>query len=399
MIQTREALLIALTDAAELEHSLACQYLFTAFTMKQSTDEGNVSDDQLDLITEWNENIKKIARQEMSHLATVTNLLTVIGGAPHFRRPNFPQPSRYYLDDDKLPFKLEAFSVDSLKRYYNYERPEHVLEIAGPEVVPPPLSYQTVGDLYRQIRRGFETIDEKALFIRTGVNQDAAPWGMDVEPHEVRDRASALSAVDRIIAEGEATTSGGPESHFEIFKRVLAALENEIKKDPGFKPARDVIDNPLTRTHRDTLGNNVIDDVVTRQHVELFNAVYNSMILMLAQYYAFSSETAKQRETLRQLSVTVMKGVIRPLGELITKMEMGPKYPGKKAGPSFEFYGDMRLSTDAKTFWALLIERIDAELEEADRLSKLTGAPPRMKSIRTTIAIIKTKLEQAASPG
>lgn len=40
MINTREELINALAEAAELEHGLLIQYLFAAFTFKRRTDEG-----------------------------------------------------------------------------------------------------------------------------------------------------------------------------------------------------------------------------------------------------------------------------------------------------------------------------------------------------------------------
>ena len=40
VIEHREALIYMLCEAAELEHAIMCQYLFAAFSLKQSTDEG-----------------------------------------------------------------------------------------------------------------------------------------------------------------------------------------------------------------------------------------------------------------------------------------------------------------------------------------------------------------------
>src|SRR5947207_1206611 len=90
MVTTREQLIYLLSQGANLEHSLICQYLFTAFSLKQSTWEG-VTDAQLKLIEGWRGTLYNIAVQEMLHLAQVSNLLTAIGGAPNFQRDNFPQ--------------------------------------------------------------------------------------------------------------------------------------------------------------------------------------------------------------------------------------------------------------------------------------------------------------------
>ena len=40
VIEHREALIYMLCEAAELEHGIMCQYLYAAFSLKQSEDEG-----------------------------------------------------------------------------------------------------------------------------------------------------------------------------------------------------------------------------------------------------------------------------------------------------------------------------------------------------------------------
>jgi hypothetical protein len=44
VIEHREALIYMLCEAAELEHGIMCQYLFAAFSLKQSADEGGMSE-------------------------------------------------------------------------------------------------------------------------------------------------------------------------------------------------------------------------------------------------------------------------------------------------------------------------------------------------------------------
>jgi len=51
-IEHREALVYTLGKAAELEHLIMLQYLFAAFSLKQSVDEG-LSPDQLAAVQRW----------------------------------------------------------------------------------------------------------------------------------------------------------------------------------------------------------------------------------------------------------------------------------------------------------------------------------------------------------
>lgn len=120
MIDTREELVNALSEAAELEHGLLAQYLFAAFSMKKREDEG-INPRQQALISDWEATILQIAHQEMYHLASVCNLLSAIGGAPQFARPNFPQPmKRYYPFDFTSNASMTALSTAS--SFLSYRR-------------------------------------------------------------------------------------------------------------------------------------------------------------------------------------------------------------------------------------------------------------------------------------
>src|SRR2546423_6483945 len=73
VIEHREALIYMLCEAAELEHSIMCQYLFAAFSLKQTADEG-LTGAELDAVRRWRRQISHVATQEMLHLALVQNL-------------------------------------------------------------------------------------------------------------------------------------------------------------------------------------------------------------------------------------------------------------------------------------------------------------------------------------
>src|SRR2546421_7001389 len=95
-VTTREELIYLLSRASELEHGLACIYLFAAYSLKNDVSEGGMTDDQAALVRGWRWHLAAVAIEEMFHLAQVSNLLTAIGGAPHFKRTNFPMPASAY---------------------------------------------------------------------------------------------------------------------------------------------------------------------------------------------------------------------------------------------------------------------------------------------------------------
>jgi len=121
VIEHREALIYMLCEAAELEHGIMCQYLYAAFSLKQSTDEG-LDADGLALVQSWRRTLGQIAGQEMLHLALVHDLLAAIGGPPHFGRPNLPQPARHYPAGVNL--ELRPFGREAVQHFLFLERPE-----------------------------------------------------------------------------------------------------------------------------------------------------------------------------------------------------------------------------------------------------------------------------------
>ncbi len=64
----REQLVHALHEAAELEHTLMCTYLYAAFTLKDAAD-GGLSPAQAEALARWKSTIVGIAIEEMGHLA------------------------------------------------------------------------------------------------------------------------------------------------------------------------------------------------------------------------------------------------------------------------------------------------------------------------------------------
>src|SRR5713226_7607016 len=81
VIEHREALIYMLCEAAELEHGIMCQYLYAAFSLKQSEAEG-LTPGEAAAVNRWRKRISHVATQEMLHMSLVQNLLYAIGAAP-----------------------------------------------------------------------------------------------------------------------------------------------------------------------------------------------------------------------------------------------------------------------------------------------------------------------------
>jgi hypothetical protein len=91
VFESREELLYLLGEAAELEHSIFCAYLYAAFTF-QAEPEAGLTAAQVPTVAGWKRAINQLALQEMIHLALANNLLAALGGSASSRPPQ-PSPA------------------------------------------------------------------------------------------------------------------------------------------------------------------------------------------------------------------------------------------------------------------------------------------------------------------
>ena len=175
-VSSRSDLLKLLCEAAELEHGIACSYLYAGFSLKREISEGGMSWQEQQTVRRWASQIYFIASQEMLHLALVWNLTTAIGGTPYYLRPNFPQASKYYPLNAALA--LEPFGPSSLRRFIQYERPQilkperdlkSLLTEPGEDAAE--IEFTSIGELYALIESGFRGASEKELFIGSADQQ------------------------------------------------------------------------------------------------------------------------------------------------------------------------------------------------------------------------------------
>jgi CDGSH-type Zn-finger protein/truncated hemoglobin YjbI len=375
VIEHREALIYMLCEAAELEHGIMCQYLFAAFSLKQRADEG-LTTGELAAVTRWRKAISHVATEEMLHLALVHNLLSAIGAAPHFGRPNLPAPAHHYPAGVSL--MLVPFGEQALQHFIFLERPEG-MEYEGAEgldaplheavplmaerdIVPQPQDFATVGHLYRSIEHGFahlaDKFGERNLFVgppRAQAIPENFTWP---ELVAVTDLASAQQAIDTILEQGEGARGHWEHAHFGQFVQILDEYREMRAANPEFDPVRPVMFATVRRCeHDDTVPQ--IGERVTSRCGDLFNVSYEILLQIFERYFAHTEETDAQLGTLADATIALMLRVLKPLGNLITTLPAGPEFPGMNAGPSFElFYENDYLMPHREAAWALLEERV-----------------------------------------
>src|SRR5580658_1726613 len=172
-LQSREEILHALYEAAELEHNLMCTYLYAAFSLKDSESEG-LRPEEVAAVRRWRAELIKVSVEEMGHLTAVWNITAALGGSPRFGRANFP------LDPGNLPasvtVRLAPFNAATLQHFVFLERPAGSAEPDGEgfayagrygrgnalaRITPMGIDYATVGDFYAALSAGLRALVER----------------------------------------------------------------------------------------------------------------------------------------------------------------------------------------------------------------------------------------------
>lgn len=248
--------------ASEVEHTFVVQYLYGAFSLDRSDPLG----------AQWNSVLFRIAKEEMGHLATVQNLLALLGELPHLERQSFPAPPSY-------PFEkvLKVFALDWLGDFVIAESPK---DATLPRGLPPAPNMEKVGTIYMNLYWLFKESEQPRdpwSIMNPGFppNEHLAPsdfsdpqplgdwlmtaddWGQPAEmpgkpmagfrilahgPFDTRDeeRLGALGAIFDVAAQGEGPIPQA-NSHFDRLSRVYTAATGVAAL-----PNKNIPDNPHT---------------------------------------------------------------------------------------------------------------------------------------------------------
>ena len=402
-VETRQDLLYLLAQASELEHSLACQYLYAAFSLKLAGEPG-VTDAQASTIAAWRQSMIEIAVQEMLHLGLASNLLTAIGGAPYFRRANFPQENTYTTLN--LDFRLAGATEATLRRFCCFELPPeiqptstyaHWKDICAGErsgfaaaalsepLLPQPIAYHSIGGLYKLIEDGFKNLypeDASKLFIGPKSAQTTSMWQTMMA---VTTREEAVEAIDLILRQGEGAYGDDNEiaqAHFGKFVDIHNAMQTNTG---GSEPAWPVVENPILRQHHDiafeirgeTVRPTILTSEIARDANEIFVAVYELALQVLLRYFAHTDETEEQRYILAQVFLSLMRYGLTPLGTAMARLPAFKEEPdGRRAGASFEFYSDTLLLPHKDSAWRFFEERLSQIANASQTLSEAASSAP-----------------------
>lgn len=417
-VETREQLLGMLAEAAEIEHNLMCCYLYAAFSLKQDDTE-DLSDIELAAVRRWRRVVLDIAIEEMSHLTMVANIISAIGGTPHFARQNFPIAAGYHPSG--IVVKLAPFNMASLNHFIFLERPDglHIADGEGFEpaakyarsqfpgrIMPNAQDYDTVGQLYEAIANGLRSLNEKlgedALFAADPVRQLGADVTNLPNVARVKCLKTALEAIDIIITQGEGALESEEKSHYQRFCDVRDEYLALLDERPDFIPARPAATNPLMRTPIVGTDKVWISASPAAELLDIANAAYNMMLRLLLQSYADTRGVGVQRAMAD--AATDLMYTIAPLASELTRL---PAQDGNEECTAGISFATLRATTTLPVGPAtdhILVERLGEVVAACEpvvaNMPRLKAVPERLKMIMQILSeglAIVTEPENKAS--
>lgn len=388
----RDYAIFLLRVAAEIEHSLMAQYLFAAYSLGGP----DVPADRQDDVRTWQETILGVAKEEMGHLITVQNLLTVLGAPRQFDRDDYPHISPLY----PFGFRLEPLTLDSLAAYICAESPaqwndDEAAEIKARAQASVGDVVNRVGELFDQLIRLIESTtlvpdaafnsatiafqarwDEWGRGYREGQRGAEAMAGLPNLPAPelvilpVDSRAAALAALRAVAEQGEGFEAPADDngSHFERFLAVYRALTalgdgiRDVVRDIAANPTTgstdggdpDDLDTPTTITNPDAL-----------LWAHLFNVRYRKLLVNLSHAFELADDptdltTVTPRGALIHRTFSEMYN-LRAIAGLLVRLPVDADQPdGARAGPTFQMPYTLVLPSAEADRWRLHRDLLDA---------------------------------------
>ncbi len=382
----REFAIELLKLAAEVEHALMVQYLYAATSIPDEP--GPVS-------VNYHEKLMDVVIQEMGHLATIQNLLLLLGGRKAFYMQR--DVMREASAKNPIPFVLEPINKTSLATYVAAEKPAQVppeLEAQVDELVrlaekDAGVDTHRVGAIYELLRWMFTPPEEasKGIDFAMLAPLPANPHFADADLQDLSEvtlyealtdewqvfeeqvilatahtAAEARDAIDRIAEQGEGLTDRS-HSHFAEFMEMIAAFE------AGHISVKPIATSPTLEAHEGQ-GGEVISHRYTQLWGEVFSLEYNLLVLTI--YHTLvtprpSDGSAGLRGALANLALRSMRRVIGPVSDIVASLPLRDDGSSDKAGPPYDLDASILQSDEDSALVAQHIRMID-------RLASIYGA-------------------------
>jgi hypothetical protein len=426
-VSPREKADALLTVAAEVEHALLVQYLYAAYSLKKSNDQG-LSEEEKKAVAKWRQTVVNIAQEEMGHLMTVQNLRRVLGLGPTFERDNFPMlPGLFPFD-----FHLGPLNQRSLAEYVVAESPTNdTTHPALPEIIKVAtgngaMPVNHVGNLYGLLgvvfAAGLDDINRDASGkdpwytmvrdIATAAyqqNPNAASWHLNggifdaatlpqqanaddfgvipggvlppppaIQPPEIfvwqcANQGDAKEALRDIGLQGEGSAQGPPtgeKSHFERFYAIYTGGDDNPLPFPKdeWVPTYPAPTDPVISD--DPSNPNAISEPKAQAYARLADQRYALILGLLNQYLVTDPV---RRATLKFKDATLSKWAVNEMDSLSGLARTLADLPRSKTGPDagnaalpFSLPRVLTPPIAQADQWGLLISRLQEIIDQEE---------------------------------
>ena len=142
-----------------------------------------------------------------------------------------------------------------------------------------------------------------------------------------------------------------------------------------------------------------ISDPVTAAVSDVFNAVYDVLLQMIARYFAFGHETPEQRHILADAGITLMFVAIKPLGLLLARLPVGRDDPSVTAGANFQLaYRASFLLPHRRSAWIRFCERLDEIADATDGIQADADAAKVLDAVATRVRQVSAQMADQIEP-
>jgi hypothetical protein len=398
-------LIMLLHMGASIEHALMVQYLYAAYSLGGE----QVPEKHRPMIQEWQETILAVAREEMGHLLTVQNILTLLGAGINLVRENFPWDVKYY----PFPFVLEPLTRASLACYVYAEMPLHekfderkeIEKLASIHTQCDPVTgyerpLHPVGEIYTEIiavigdskripdsafrdesfsvqaswddwGRGYKPdprpLDDEGSLI-DATPQKADQFRAHVMIDRVATRTQALAALQAISVQGEGPHGSEIDGEWSHFKRFIKMFrEFETIKDEPWSPSRPVPVNPntLDDPKAPNRAGYIAQHTPSREWAELFNLRYRMLLTYLSHTFQVARVTRADVPNVRAIlmhRVFAEMYNLKTISGILVQLPLHAGDPGAvksdtpRSGPPFEMPYNLRIPPAESDVWSLHLD-------------------------------------------
>lgn len=401
--------------AAEIEHALMVQYLYSAYSLGGP----DVPARHREKVRHWQEVVLGIAKEEMGHLITVQNVLRLIGAPLCLDREDYPWGSDFY----PFEFTLEPMTKDSLARYVYAEMPAGWDTPEAREIEKRAMkssseqSLHRVGVLYDRMQKilaNHEYVKDADFqssttsfqaswdewgrgYVRGARGQTTSghsPGTPDVLVQPVSNRDEAVEALAAIGKQGEALfydSDSNDQSHFRRFLDIY----REFPEEGDWVPTRPVPINPKTplnlnanqqprlfakgRGAEAKRKGTLIKHPESVEWAHLFNIRYRMLLVNLSHAYQLSGATGQgEAPSPRGLLINRTFGEmynVRSISNILVQLPLDQSGSGQVAAPPFEMPYTVDLPNTEANRWRLHRDLLEASLHLAQKIRARFSGP------------------------